>query len=434
MNRRQSRITLLIEDFLVFKAIQLAGGSPQVVENKNGAVVGGLVTTDDDTSQKHTYKLINDAGGRFVVAGDQIKVSNSANLDYESAAQHTIVVMSTDNGLPAKSVTATFNVTILDVNEKPKSIGIDKDKVPENSNANAMVGKLSTVDPDNSHKDRQTFSYSLLNGASGRFKLDGNVVKVAASNAQCLALGGKECVLNYEEKKTHDILVRSTDNGSPAMSVDYVVTITLTDVNDRPRDLDLSNDRVFENEKVGKVVGKLSATDEDASQKLTFTLLDDDNGRFKISGNELQKAISANYETSKAHTVIVQVMDSGNPALAISKNFTIEVLDVNEAPISMNFTDDNGQLKFGKGYPRVEELSPVGTVVGTIVALDYDEKETLVFRLDDDANGRFALAKAKPTCQIVTNQPVKEFIVKRTFFSAVCVYRELIPCVRRRSK
>ena len=40
------------------------------------------------------------------------------------------------------------------------------------------MGSLNTSDPDNSHVIRQTFSYSVVDSANGRFKVDGNVVKV----------------------------------------------------------------------------------------------------------------------------------------------------------------------------------------------------------------------------------------------------------------
>lgn len=48
----------------------------------------------------------------------------------------------------------------------------------ENSPINTVVGSLTTSDPDNLHKARQTFSYRIVDSANGRFKVDGDVVKV----------------------------------------------------------------------------------------------------------------------------------------------------------------------------------------------------------------------------------------------------------------
>ena len=242
-----------------------------------------------------------------------MKVSSSANLNYEIATKHTITVKSTDSGSPSLSTTKSFTIKVLDVNERPTSVSLNKNVVVENSPMNMVIGTLSTVDPDNS----QTFTYTLLDDVSGRFRLDGAVLKVAASNVKCLALGGDECLLNYETAQRHTIKVRVTDSGSPALSIDVTLTIKVTDANDKPRALDLSSNDVHENEPVGTRVGTLTARDEDASQKLSFTLLDDDNGMFKIVGNELQKASAANYETAKSHSVTVEARDNGNPSMKV---------------------------------------------------------------------------------------------------------------------
>ena len=45
----------------------------------------------------------------------------------------------------------------------------------ENSDVDTILGVLSTTDLDNG----QTYSYSLLDSAGGRFKIQGNFVKVS---------------------------------------------------------------------------------------------------------------------------------------------------------------------------------------------------------------------------------------------------------------
>ena len=67
-----------------------------------------------------------------------------------------------------------------------------------------------------------------------------NTIQVAVDNTLCLKNGGSACKLNYEEQRTRTIRVRATDNGSPPLSVTLTVTITLRDINDQPRNLDLS--------------------------------------------------------------------------------------------------------------------------------------------------------------------------------------------------
>lgn len=99
------------------------------------------------------------------------------------------------------------------------------------------------------------------------------------SNTVCLAIGGTKCWLNYEKQPVYQILVRVTDSGSPPLWVDFPLNITLQDINDRPRNLQLSAFTLHENQPVGTVVGYLSGSDEDKLQHLTYVLSDDDKGR-----------------------------------------------------------------------------------------------------------------------------------------------------------
>lgn len=144
-------------------------------------------------------------------------------------------------------------------------------------------------------------------------------LQVAKSNKNCLLNGGSQCFLNYESVSSYSIRVRSVDSGSPSQSVNASFNISLNDVNDQPRGLKLSNYKVTENAPLNTVVGNLSANDEDKGQKLSFSLFDDDNGKFALdSKGSLYKAKSTDYETSTVHYVVAKVTDDGQPALSVS--------------------------------------------------------------------------------------------------------------------
>jgi hypothetical protein len=380
--------------------IDLANGSPQVKENVNGAVVGELVVTDQDRLQAHTCELLDDSGGRFVVINLEVRVSDTANLDYETQKLHTVCVKCTDKGTlapPALNTNKSFGIKVLDVNERPTKIHISNDEVDENAKIFTVVGKLTASDPDNSHANVQTFKYKLLDNAGGRFKIDEDFVKVAVSNTKCILLGGKWCMLNVEAKNRYDIVVQTTDSGSPPLSITNNLTIDLRDINDRPRSLDLSTKTLYENE---RVVGRFTATDEDTQQNLEYILADSEDGKFEIVGDELRKVIPADYETAKHHTISVVVKDDGLPSLNISGSFWIRVLDVNEAPFNLTVVDDQrGDLPFDTGRPRVRENATINTTVGIVEVLDYDNNDTVFIELlDDDLNGAFRL-DTRVTCE-----------------------------------
>lgn len=80
--------------------------------------------------------------------------------------------------------------------------------------------------------------------------------KVAVRNTQCLNYGGSSCLLNYEVQKRYVIRVKTTDDGSPPLSFEKDFGIDIRDVNDKPRDLQLSSNKVKEDAKKNTLIGR----------------------------------------------------------------------------------------------------------------------------------------------------------------------------------
>ena len=145
------------------------------------------------------------------------------------------------------------------------------------------------------------------------------------SNVLCLRQGGTSCLLNFEAQANYSITIKTTDNGIPAKSFDQTFTIYLNDDNDQPRDLSLTNDVVFENATLGTVIGSFTARDEDRGQKLSFSLVNDDGGRFALNGDKLVTAKSLDHEADKRHVITVAVVDNGYNALKVNFCVTLKI-------------------------------------------------------------------------------------------------------------
>ena len=95
--------------------------------------------------------------------------------------------------------------------------------------------------------------------------------------------------------------------------------------NQAPDIVDLSASTVYENAADGTVVGAVSATDPDAGDTLSYTLLDDAGGRFAIdpATGEITVADGSllDYETADQHSVVVEVTDAGG--LSDTETFSI---------------------------------------------------------------------------------------------------------------
>ena len=208
----------------------------------------------------------------------------------------------------------------LDVNEQPTDIALLSTSVNENAALGTKIGLLTTSDPDRG----QSFSYSLLDSANGLFRVSNRQVEVAVDNKVCLSRGGNSCRINYERQRNIDIRVQSKDSGNPQLSIEKVITIQVNDVNDKPRDLQLSANNLPENATKGFLIGQLTVTDEDVGQNVTFQLTNDDNGRFTVNYDGfIVKAKDTNYENQKIHKITVEASDNGSPVLKVSRNLLL---------------------------------------------------------------------------------------------------------------
>lgn len=141
---------------------------------------------------------------------------------------------------------------------------------------------------------------------------------MAIDNSKCLAVGGSSCLLNYEGSRSHNVVVRSTDSGTPPMSKDFTVTVFLRDINDQPRALGLSGYTVKENAVQGTIIGTLSVSDEDAGQTITYSLRINPGNLFTIKGSSLVTAkIGIDYESSTSYKIEVMATDSGQQPLSV---------------------------------------------------------------------------------------------------------------------
>ena len=357
-----------------------------------GTLVGYLSTEDPDVGDTFTYSLVpgegDDGNAAFTIAGDQLQTAES--FDFEDQSSYDVRIRSTDQG--GLLIESSFTVIIADVNETPTGVSISNDEVPENEPVGTEVGTFTTVDPDADN----TFTYSLVEGPgdtdNAAFAIDADRLQTARS-------------FNYEDKSSYTVRIRSTDQGE--LWTEQSFTVNVTDVNEMPTDVSLSNDCVPENLPAGSVVGDLATIDPDWQDTFTYSLVagpgGDDNAAFTISGDRLQTAESFNFEDQSSYAVRIRSSDQG--ALSIEKAFLVCVSDVNEQPYSISLSNQS-----------LTENQPAGTLVGSFTSVDPDADQTFTYSLvegeGDDDNGSFTIVgnrleaaesldfEDQPSCQV----------------------------------
>jgi uncharacterized delta-60 repeat protein len=297
--------------------------SASIAENAGAnATVGTLLSTDPDAGNTFTYTLVAGTGdtdnGAFSISGSTLRATNT--FDFETKSSYTIRVRSTDQeGLFTEK---NFTISVTNVNETPTDIALSSSTIAENAGSNAVVGALSTIDPDSGN----TFTYSLVTGAgdadNGSFDISGNSLRATDS-------------FNFEAKPSYTVRVRTTDQNG--LFVEKAFAIQVVNVNELPTDISLSSDSVAENSGSNATVGSFSTADVDAGNTFVYSLVagsgDTDNAAFNVSGSTLRATSSFDFETRTDYTVRVRSSDQGG--LFVEKVFLIRVLDANDAPVAV---------------------------------------------------------------------------------------------------
>ncbi len=320
-------------------------------------VVATLSSADPDAGDVFTYSLVSGEGSTgnagFNISGSSLLTS--AVFDYETQSTYTVRLRTTDGGgLFYESV---FTITVTLYNQPPSDIMLSGNLVAENQPPGTPVGSFSAVDPNTG--DSHVFSLVSGNGSTDNasFAISGNQLLTAAP-------------FNYETGSSLSIRVRATDGGS--LSTEKQITITVTDVNEAPTAITLSNASVPEGQPVNTVVATLSSADPDAGDVFTYSLVSGEgstgNALFNISGSSLLTGAVFDYETQSTYTVRLRTTDGGG--LFYESVFTITVTLYNQPPSDIMLS---GNL--------VAENQPPGTPVGSFSAVDPNTGDSHVFSL-----------------------------------------------------
>jgi hypothetical protein len=128
------------------------------------------------------------------------------------------------------------------------------------------------------------------------------------------------------------------------------------------------------------VVGTLSTIDDDKGDTHTYQVSDD---RFVIVGNQLLIG-DTSFDHEMEPSVTINITSTDSTGGSVTKSFTIDVKDMNEAPISP--IDNDSTANF------VAANAAVGTKVGiTGLAIDFDVGDSVTYDLSNNAGGMYTI-------------------------------------------
>ena len=251
-------------------------------------------------------------------------------------------------------------------NQAPTDIALSANNIMEGK-AGAVVGQLTTTDPD--ANDTHTYTVS-----DNRFEVINGELKLKSGQ-----------VLNFSNEPTITLNITSTDSGSLSTSKNF--TLQVQDDpnypappppgNRAPTDIALSANSIMEG-KAGASVGQLTTTDPDANDSHTYTVSDN---RFEVVNGELKLKAGEilNFTNEPSISLTITSTDSGN--LSTSKAFTLQVQDdpnypapppSNQAPTDIALSANT--IAEGKD----------GAVVGQLTTTDPDTNDSHTYTVSDN--------------------------------------------------
>lgn len=364
------------------KSVTLPENSPE------GTVVASGYATDPDVGQSLTYTIKSgNRNNAFAINANtgEVTVNNPAALDWENEPPYELKIDVKDNGTPALITTSVLKIALTNVNDAPLLYGAYK-YIPENLPFGAEVLDYKVVAYD--QDAGQTLKFAIIDGNDGNaFAIDPNTGVITVNNP---------LELDYENQPPFELKISVTDNGTPPLTSIGSLRIALTDVNDAPRVYN-GMKTIPENSPVGFSVldYNIVAKEQDLGQSMTFAIVDGNrDNAFAIDPNTgiitVKNSAALDFETAAPFDLVIEVTDSGTPALKSRANLLVKLTNVNDAP---RFTNSTVVIP--------ENLANNSTVFDLkTVAKDDDPGQTLTYAI---TGGNFRDAfKVHPQTGIVS--------------------------------
>ncbi|XP_036403737.1 protocadherin gamma-C5-like isoform X4 [Megalops cyprinoides] len=329
----------------------------------------------------------------FSVDSETGEIRVNGEVDYEMADSYEITVQARDKGTPAMEGTCNIKIEIIDVNDNAPELTITSltGSVREDAELGTVIALIDVRDRDS--------------GRNGEVKLQ---IPAGLPFKLNSPFGGHftlvtDGVLDRETVAEYSVVVTATDLGSPSLSSQKSLSVTLSDVNDNAPTFSQSSYSVGvgENNAPGTPIASVSASDPDVGQNahLSYSILDSWVQGTPVSSyvymdaesGDIFSMRSLDYEHINAFRIQVQARDSGQPPRSSNVTVHVFVIDENDnAPVLVHpALSEGGVLQLS-----VPRSAAPGHLLTKLVCMDPDsghnawlhyslrgQQEALLFRI-----------------------------------------------------
>jgi hypothetical protein len=281
-------------------------------------------------------------------------VTGGSALNFETQRTYILTAQVSDaatspSSFPSLSSTASVAIYVTDVNENPvisaQTCTVQEQTRYNNAPPGTIVqcngnGPVLASDPDTPFSLWANLTYSITGGNSaGLFFVNPSTgfINLTSAVTCCTGPSLSNSTLNFETRSSYTLTVTVTDGGGLTSSAS--VTVNLIDVNEAPVLSTPYSRSISENVASLTTAGTpVGVYDEDFNQRITFIIVSGTGSSIfdidSCSGSIfLKSGQSLNYEATQSYTLLIRVTDSGASPLSHEVNYTISVIDADDAPI-----------------------------------------------------------------------------------------------------
>ncbi|XP_040832163.1 cadherin-related family member 2 isoform X2 [Ochotona curzoniae] len=348
-------------------------------------VTSDILATDPDTGDwgRITYSLLPGNGADLFAVdtnSGMVTVRDGKLLDREKQAVYYLTLQATDGG--DLSTSTSLEINLLDINDNAPQVSGSYNVFVREEEEEVSV-TIQAQDIDELETDNSRLVYSLLPGPySHNFSLGPDTELLTNVGP----LDREEIDRALEGRIM--LTVQVADCGTPSLSTEVNITITVEDINDNPPVFNQSSYTfsVMEQDP-GALVGVVEAEDKDQTEvnnRISFSLSGSGVNNFILQGSVLGSGVatgslwlppdqSLDHESQAVFRLTVSAENLGSQGLAAQVDVTVMVLDINDEPPTLVEASLQGV--------RVAENSSRDGQVAQVQARDVDSNAWLQIEL-----------------------------------------------------
>ncbi|XP_052828994.1 protocadherin beta-15 isoform X1 [Octopus bimaculoides] len=330
---------------------------------------------DKDVSIRNshiTYQLKNNTGKPFTLSvskrvdgTDKLKIILEKKIDREVKDKYMLQILANDGGYPPKQCILDVEISVIDVNDNPP-IFAQKDyniSIKNTHLKDTPVVILSAKDLDFGNNGQVSYHFSSKTSdlVKKHFRLTEETGEIFLQKK-----------FPFGQKQIYKLFIEARDGGSPPLSCITAVNVNVINQQNNAPKIDInfvsalseSTATISEGIKTGSFIAYVKVTDNDLGQNGKVKC-DLSHEKFKLESLDLEGykitiKDAVDRETEDHYEITLSCQDEGSPSLKTERNFSIQVLDMND--MRPQFTKDT--FKF-LTYENEEPNFPVGFINAT---------------------------------------------------------------------